>query len=106
MFVHRGADLVQDSRVSRSGRLATDQKAVRRRGPGRVVLGSKPQLATAKLLVRWAEHVNAKKFVNWPAGATSYFPRYLLRQRGPRAGFPRRLLRGRLGRPRLLLLPL
>src|SRR5207302_10277508 len=29
-------------------RLATDQKAVRTRGPGRVVLGSKPQLATAK----------------------------------------------------------
>src|SRR4051794_13586261 len=26
--------------------LATDQKAVRRRGPGRLVLGSKPQLAT------------------------------------------------------------
>src|SRR3989440_1789172 len=26
----------------------TDQKAVRTRGPGRVVLGSKPQLATAK----------------------------------------------------------
>src|SRR5205807_10055984 len=42
------ADQVQDSRVSRSGRLATDQKAVRRRGPGRVVLGSKPQLATTK----------------------------------------------------------
>src|SRR5207237_10420535 len=34
--------------------LATDQKAVRTRGPGRVVLGSKPQLATAKELVRWA----------------------------------------------------
>src|SRR5436309_6758264 len=50
----RGADQVQDSRVSRSGRIATDQKAVRRRGPGRVVLGSKPQLATAKKLVRWA----------------------------------------------------
>src|SRR5207302_1153874 len=33
-------DQVQDSRVSRSGRIATDQKAVRRRGPGRVVLGS------------------------------------------------------------------
>src|SRR5881397_2627240 len=49
-----GADQVRDSRVSRSGRLATDQKAVRRRGPGRVVLGSKPQLATAKELVRWA----------------------------------------------------
>src|SRR5438132_8808594 len=49
------ADQVQDARVSRSGRLATDQKAVRRRGPGRVVLGSKPQLATAKKLVSWAE---------------------------------------------------
>src|SRR5207302_11125115 len=40
--------------VSRSGRIATDQKAVRGRGPGRVVLGSKPQLATTKKLVRWA----------------------------------------------------
>src|SRR5438128_642207 len=55
------ADQVEDSRVSRSGRLATDQKAVQTRGPGRVVLGSKPQLATTKLLVRWAEHVNAKR---------------------------------------------
>src|SRR5437588_7650704 len=50
----KGADQVQDSRVSRSGRLATDQKAVRARGPGRVVLGSKPQLATTEKLVRWA----------------------------------------------------
>src|SRR5438105_2918526 len=50
----RGTDQVQDSRVSRSGRIATDQKAVQTRGPGRVVLGSKPQLATAKKLVRWA----------------------------------------------------
>src|SRR2546421_12637375 len=49
-----GTDEVQDSRMSRSGRIATDQKAVRRRGPGRVVLGSKPQLATTKKLVRWA----------------------------------------------------
>src|SRR5947199_8671366 len=49
-----GADQVLDWRVSRSGRIATDQKAVCRRGPGRVVLGSKPQLATAKKLVRWA----------------------------------------------------
>src|SRR5438874_4276259 len=46
--VYAEADQVQDWRVSRSGRIATDQKAVRRRGPGRVVLGSKPQLATAK----------------------------------------------------------
>src|SRR5947209_4926926 len=53
-----GTDQVQDSRVSRSGRLASDQKAVRTRGPGRVVLGSKPQLATAKKLVRWAEPAN------------------------------------------------
>src|SRR5438067_9404184 len=43
-----GTDQVQDWRVSRSGRLATDQKAVRTRGPGRVVLGSKPQLATTE----------------------------------------------------------
>src|SRR5438067_7958859 len=41
-------DQARRLRVSRSGRIATDQKAVRRRGPGRVVLGSKPQLATAK----------------------------------------------------------
>ena len=40
--------------MSRGCGLATDRKAVRRRGPGRVVLGSKPQLATAKKLVRWA----------------------------------------------------
>src|SRR5438132_10104761 len=37
MFVQRVADQVQDSRVSRSGRLATAGKAVHRRGPGRVV---------------------------------------------------------------------
>ena len=50
-----GTDQIQDSRVSRSGRIATDQKAVQRRGPGRVVLGSKPQLATTeKKLVSWA----------------------------------------------------
>src|SRR2546430_11996960 len=49
-----GTDQVQDWRVSRSGRIATDQKAVQRRGPGRVALGSKPQLATTKKLVRWA----------------------------------------------------
>ena len=36
-------------------KLATDQKAVQRRGPGRVVLGSKPQLATTEKLVSWAE---------------------------------------------------
>src|SRR5437763_1616990 len=48
------ADQGQDWRVSRSGRLATAGKAVRRRGPGRVVLGSKPQLATTKELVHWA----------------------------------------------------
>src|SRR2546423_10906710 len=45
--------------------LATDQKAVRRRGPGRVVLGSKPQLATIKELVSWAERVTAKELVRW-----------------------------------------
>src|SRR5438067_1344006 len=54
-----GADQVQDSRVSRSGRIATDQKAVQTRGPGRVALGSKPQLATTKKLVRWAEPANS-----------------------------------------------
>src|SRR5438067_5881396 len=62
----RGADQVQDWRVSRSGRLATDRKAVQRRGPGRVVLGSKPQLATAKQLVRWADkRKTAKELVSW-----------------------------------------
>src|SRR5436305_11143766 len=40
--------------MSRGCGLATDQKAVQTRGPGRVVLGSKPQLATAKELVSWA----------------------------------------------------
>src|SRR5881227_3028165 len=60
-----GADQVQDWRVSRSGRLATDQKAVRRRGPGRVVLGSKPQLATTEKLVSWAPRVTAKELVRW-----------------------------------------
>src|SRR5438270_11823039 len=54
----RGADQVQDSRVSRSGRIATDQKAVRTRGPGRVVLGSKPQLATTEKLVSWVQRVS------------------------------------------------
>src|SRR5437764_12283008 len=66
----RGADLVQDWRVSRSGRLATDQKAVQRRGPGRVVLGSKPQLATTEKLVRWVQLVSwavrdCQKLVRW-----------------------------------------
>src|SRR5438874_7975002 len=55
------ADQVQHSRVSRSGRIATAGKAVRRRGPGRVVLGSKPQLATAKELVRWALRATGQK---------------------------------------------
>src|SRR5947208_10682466 len=59
--------------VSRSGRIATDQKAVRTRGPGRVVLGSKPQLATTKeKLVRWAGEQAAacdcqRKLVSWAA---------------------------------------
>src|SRR5438105_10114629 len=62
------ADQVEDSRVSRSGRIATDQKAVRRRGPGRVVLGSKPQLATTEKLVRWVPHVTAKMVPHSPNG--------------------------------------
>ena len=71
------ADQVQDSRVSQSGRLATDRKAVQTRGPGRVVLGSKPQLATTEELVRWVELVNwagskpqlatTEKLVRWAA---------------------------------------
>src|SRR5438045_1099355 len=44
--------------ISRGCGLATDRKAVRRRGPGRVVLGSKPQLATTEELVSWVELVN------------------------------------------------
>jgi len=36
-------------------------RAVMERGPGRVVLGSKPQLATAKELVSWPERGTAKK---------------------------------------------
>src|SRR5438270_10273016 len=56
-----GTDQVQDSRVSRSGRLATDQKAVQRRGPGRVVLGSKPQLATTEKLVSWVTSATGQK---------------------------------------------
>src|SRR2546430_7107608 len=62
-----GTDQVQDSRVSRSGRLATDQKAVQRRGPGRVVLASKPQLATAEKLVSWAARAAGQKLVRWAA---------------------------------------
>src|SRR5207248_1042472 len=54
MLVQRGADQVRVRRVSRSGRIATVVKAVQRRGPGRVVLGSKPQLATTEKLVCWA----------------------------------------------------
>src|SRR2546423_15496908 len=51
-------DQARRLRVSRSGRLATDRKAVRRRGPGRVVLGSKPQLATTEKLVSWVQLVS------------------------------------------------
>src|SRR5256714_7105432 len=54
-------DQARRLRVSRSGRLATDQKAVRRRGPGRVVLVSKPQLATTEKLVSWAEHADCQR---------------------------------------------
>src|SRR5436305_15127315 len=53
-------DQARRLRVSRSGRLATDQKAVQRRGPGRVVLGSKPQLATTKQLVSWARRATSR----------------------------------------------
>src|SRR4051794_28239192 len=53
-FVQCEADQGQNSRGSRSGGIATDQKAAGTRGPGGVVRGSKPQLATAKELVRWA----------------------------------------------------
>src|SRR5947207_2550254 len=56
----RGAQVVARW-VSRSGRIATDQKAVRRRGPGRVVLGSKPQLATTEKLVSWAVRATGQK---------------------------------------------
>src|SRR5436305_15198426 len=62
--------------MSRGCGLATDQKAVRRRGPGRVVLGSKPQLATTKKkLVRWAGEQAAacdyiRKLVRWATRVT------------------------------------
>src|SRR5437763_181461 len=46
--------------MSRGCGLATDQKAVQTRGPGRVVLGSKPQLATTKELVSWAVTYNGE----------------------------------------------
>src|SRR5207248_1891552 len=78
---------------SRGCGLATDQKAVRRRGPGRVVLGSKPQLATTEKLVRWAgskpqlatteelvrwaEHADCqKKLVRWAGRASAKKPCY------------------------------
>src|SRR5436190_3572623 len=54
--------------------LATDQKAVDRRGPGRVVLGSKPQLATPKKLVSWAERADCQKLVRWAARPGWYRP--------------------------------
>src|SRR5438067_10076384 len=60
-------DQTRRLRVSRSGRIATDQKAVQTRGPGRVVLGSKPQLATTEKLVRWAT-----KLVSWAVRARSW----------------------------------
>src|SRR5437764_12809509 len=60
MLVHSAADQVVARRVSRSGRIATDRKAVQTRGPGRVVLGSKPQLATTEKLVRWVLRVTSK----------------------------------------------
>src|SRR5438105_8060026 len=47
--------------MSRGCGLATDRKAVRTRGPGRVVLGSKPQLATTKELVRWATRAHSQE---------------------------------------------
>src|SRR5947209_20607232 len=61
-----GADQVLDWRASPSGRIATDQKAVRRRGPGRVAPGRKPQLATAKKLGSGA---------NWRVNPCSNCPR-------------------------------
>src|SRR5947209_8470683 len=62
-----------DSRVSRSGRLATDQKAVRRRGPGRVVLGSKPQLATTEKLVSWVQLVRCAYRLKMEEAPTAAF---------------------------------
>src|SRR5438067_9519534 len=61
--------------------LATDQKAVRRRGPGRVVLGSKPQLATAKKLVSWAIRVTGRTTSSYRVTAN----RSVLLARGRRA---------------------
>src|SRR5437660_12004305 len=76
--------------VSRSGRIATDQKAVQTRGPGRVVLGSKPQLATTEKLVSWATRATAKTrelgYQNSSSNSASFMARgfYLARLR--RAG--------------------
>src|SRR4051794_30812610 len=56
--------------ASRGCGLATDQKAVQTRGPGRVVLGSKPQLATAKKLVSWAPRATGQKTRELGRGAT------------------------------------
>src|SRR5438270_1416326 len=66
---------------SRGCGLATDQKAVRTRGPGRVVLGSKPQLATTEKLVSWVQLVRwagskpqlatIKELVSWAWRATA-----------------------------------
>src|SRR2546430_11003383 len=48
----RGADQVQDWRVSRSGGLATARKRGPRRGAGAGRLGGKPQPATTKKILR------------------------------------------------------
>src|SRR5438067_845750 len=53
--------------ISRGCGLATVTKAVQTRGPGRVALGSKPQLATTKQLVSWAAHATSKSSSEAPS---------------------------------------
>src|SRR5207245_7041083 len=49
-----GAESVPEAAAKRRRVESHEIKAVRRRGPGQVALGSKPQLATTKQLVSWA----------------------------------------------------
>src|SRR5438132_67651 len=60
-LVRDGGHEHRDSRVSRRWRVGAAPQAVQRRGPGRVVLGSKPQLATTEKLVRWAVRATGQK---------------------------------------------
>src|SRR5438309_8362025 len=66
--------------------LSYGPKSVRRRGPGRVVLGSKPQLATTEKFVSWARERDCQRKLLRTIGETyRYEPNYVLdaRQRLP-----------------------